>query len=496
MSVLRKLAGQTAIYGLSSILGRLLNYLLVPIYTYRFTTGEYGVVTEMYAYVAILIVVLTYGMETAFFRFSKTEDAQKVYSTSLYSLLFSSLAFILLVFLFKADIGILLGGTSSSGVPYETYVAWFACIIAADAFTSIPFAYLREKGKALRFALLKLFGIAINIGLNLFFVVWCMDVFKQGETHAMFGFVSSVYQSETGIGYIFIANLAASVATILFLLPEIRGIRYGFDKQIWKKMMVYALPLLILGLAGNINETIDRVLLKYLLPGTLEENLQQVGVYGACYKLSILMTIFIQAFRYAAEPFFFSQHKEQQAQQTYARVMLYFVLVCSFIFLGVMLNISWIQFFLGSHFREGLHVVPVLLLANLLLGVFFNLSIWYKLSDKTLYGAWISLTGACITLLLNLWWIPLFGYAGSAWATLVCYASMCVFSYIAGQKFYPVPYPLFRMGLYLSAAIVLYVATLYLPVENTFGRLLINNLGLMAFACIAWFAEKPKKMLI
>jgi O-antigen/teichoic acid export membrane protein len=496
MNSVKKLAGQTAIYGLSSIVGRLLNYLLVPIYTYRFATGDYGIVTEMYSYVAILIVLCTYGMETAYFRFTKTENPTKVYSTSLISLLISSLVFVLLIYFLRYEIANLLHGKSSANIPYETYVIWFSLIIAADAFTSIPFAYLREKGKAMRFAILKLIGIGINIGLNLFFVVWCMDIYKQGETNAFFAFVNKIYSPQIGIGYIFIANLVASLITIILLLPDIFSVNFYFDKKIWKKMMLYALPLLVMGFAGNINETLDRILLKYLLPGTIEENLQELGVYGACYKLSILMTIFIQAFRYAAEPFFFSHHKEKNAQETYARIMLYFIVVCSIIFLVVTLNISWIQYFLGSSFREGMHVVPILLIANLMLGIFFNLSIWYKLTDKTQYGAWLSIFGAFLTIILNIWWIPIFGYLGSAWATLICYTSMCIISYFIGQKYYYINYPLSKILFYIIFALALYFITQQIPYKNNIISVFINNLFIALYLAVVWLIERPKKMVI
>ncbi|CAG0989836.1 MAG: oligosaccharide flippase family protein [Bacteroidetes bacterium] len=496
MNPLKKLAGQTAVYGLSSIVGRLLNYLLVPIYTYRFATGDYGVVTEMYSYVAILIVLCTYGMETAYFRFTKSENPEKVYSTALISLLVSSLVFIVFVYCFSNEIGNLLRGKSSANIPYKTYIVWFAFIIAADAFTSIPFAYLREKGKAMRFALLKLVGIGTNIGLNLFFIVWCMDVYKQGETNIFFAYINKIYSPEIGIGYVFIANLVASLITIILLLPELFSAHFFFDKKIWKKMILYALPLLIMGLSGNINETLDRILLKYLLPGNINENLQQLGIYGACYKLSILMTIFIQAFRYAAEPFFFSHHKEKNAPETYARVMLYFIIVCSLIFLGVMLNISWIQYFLGGAFREGLHVVPLLLIANLMLGVFFNLSIWYKLTDKTHYGAWLSIIGAVLTIVLNIWWIPIWGYTGSAWATLICYSVMCILSYFIGQKYYPIQYPVLKILFYLALAVVLYFASSFISIDDNVVSVLINNLLILLYLALIWKIERPKKMVI
>jgi O-antigen/teichoic acid export membrane protein len=277
------------------------------------------------------------------------------------------------------------------------------------------------------------------------------------------------------------------------LLPSFKGISAGFDTALWRRMMHYSLPLLLAGMAGMVNETMDRILLKYLLPP--ETAMEQVGIYGACYKLSILMTLFIQMFRYAAEPFFFKQAKEDNAKQVYADVMKYFVIACSFIFLGIMMYIDLVKFFIGEKYYPGLQVVPVLLLANLCLGVFFNLSIWYKLSGKTSYGAWLAVFGATLTLVLNAWWIPLFGYVGSAWATLACYASMMLVSFYLGQKNYPVPYELTRIVFYLGSALALYFAASYVRVlvhGNLIPVLAFNSLLLILFAALVYRQEKAK----
>ena len=377
MNPLKKLAGQTAIYGLSSVVGRLLNYLLVPLYTRYFLPEEYGVVTELYAYVAFLVIILTYGLETAFFRFSQTEKNNRVvYSTSLISLLFTSLLFIFLMFTFSESI------SSSIGYPNnQEYVKWFAIIIGLDAISSISFAKLRALNKATRFALIRLVNIFVNIGLNLFFIIYCPYAIENNLPSL--NFVNSVYSSSVGVGYIFVANLFASVVTILMLLPEMINSVWIFDKKLWGKMMIYASPLLIAGLAGITNETIDRILLKYLLPDNLNVS-KEIGLYGAFYKLSIIMILFIQTFRFAAEPFYFAQEREVNSKKIYADVMKYFVIVISVIFLIVTTFYDFFINFLGSNYHDqrGVLVVSILLLANFFLGIYYNLSIWFKLTEK------------------------------------------------------------------------------------------------------------------
>ena len=484
MNPLKKLAGQTAIYGLSSIIGRLLNYLLVPLYTRYFTTSEYGEVTTLYAYVAFLVIILTYGMETAFFRFSQKEkDKKSVYSTTLISLLISSTIFIVLMFVNADSVAIAL---NFNGHP--EYIQWFALIIGLDAVSSISFAKLREQGKAARFALIRLLNIFINIGLNLFFIIYCPFAIKNNLPSAEF--VQTIYSDVIGIGYIFIANLVSSVVTILLLLPEMLSSSWRFKPQLWKKMMVFALPLMVAGLAGITNETIDRILLSHLLPSSIATS--EVGIYGAYYKLSIIMMLFIQTFRFAAEPFFFAQEKELNAKKVYADVMKYFTIITSSIFLGVMIYYDLVQQFIGEEFHDsrGLVVVPVLLFANLFLGIYYNLAVWFKLTEKTRFGAYLALFGAVITLALNFALIPILGFEGSAWTTLLCYLSMTVASYFLGKKYYPIPYDLKRIGLYLGTSLLLFSLSVYVDLGMS-----ANTLYLLIFISVAYILERPKKRL-
>ncbi len=488
MNPLKKLASQTAIYGLPTIVGRLLNYLLTPLYTYNFTTGEFGVVTSAYAYVSFLLVFLTYGMETALFRFSHTEpDKQKVYTTSLISVFTSSVVFILLVSVFSTSIA-----ESIKFTGHPEYIIWFAVIIGTDALTAVPFAKLREMGKAKRFAVIKTINICVSIGLNLFFILFCKNVYDSPNA-SLKAMIEPIYNPNIGIGYIFISNLIASVVTLLLLSPEIFKVKLIFDSPLWKKMMRYALPLLIAGLAGMVNETLDRILLSNLLPE--KTAMMQTGIYGACYKVSIIMTIFIQTFRFAAEPFFFSHSKEKDSKKTYADIMKYFVIICSLIFLGTMMNMQWIQYFAGpAEFRTGIKVVPILLLANMCLGIFFNQSIWYKLTGQTHYGALLTIFGAIITIVLNVYWIPRIGYMGCAWATLICYASMMVASYFLGNKHYPVDYDLKRILGYLGLSVTLYFVSQFIRTESLLSNLLLNNFMLLAVVVVVWKLEGKNLM--
>jgi O-antigen/teichoic acid export membrane protein len=444
--MLKKLLSQTAIYGLSSIFGRFLNYLLVPLYTYYFTASEYGVVSEFYAYSGFLSVFLLLGFETGYFRFRS--DNEKAYSTAL--------SFIVLLNLSIFALLTALNSTISSALNYaqhSEYILYFALILTFDAIAALPFAKLRAENRALRFASIKIFEILLTVALSLFFIVLCPKLQKQNIEWLHF-----VYSPEIGVGYIFLANLIASGSKFLFLMPQLKGLNAGFDLELFKKMARYSLPIVVIGFAGIINEMLDRALLKYLLPYDTATNLAQLGIYSACYKLSILMTLFIQAFRYAAEPFFFSYSRNSDAKLIYARVLHYFSIFCVFIFLLVTLYLDFFKYFIGAEFRAGLHVVPILLLANLFLGLYVNLSIWYKLSDRTLMGAGVSLFGASLTVALNFLWIPKLGFTGSAYATLVCYAAMAILSYLLGQKFYRVDYDvksvlgylIFGVGLYLT----------------------------------------------
>jgi len=490
MSILKKLAGQSAIYGLSSIVGRFLNYLLVPLHTNIFTQpGQYGVVTELYAYISFLMIIYTYGMETSFFHFSEKEkqNESKVFGTGMIALIFSTLFFSGSVILFS--------GSLSEILEYEKhpeYITWMALILGFDALTALPFARLRQQSKAKRFAFLKLFNIFINIFFNvLFFII--MPVWFKNDQSAMHGVAKLIYNPSTGVGYVFIANLLASAVTVLLMIPEMRFSKSDYDRSLLRKMILYSLPLLVAGLAGMVNETLDRIMVKYLVEGS-GNAMKQLGIYGACYKLSILMTLFIQAFRYAAEPFFFAQFKKEDARKVYAMVMKYFVITCAIIFLAIMMYIDIVKYFIGKNYWPGLKVVPILLLANLCLGVFFNLSMWYKLTGKTLYGAWFAIFGAIITITFNLILIPKLGYMGAAWTTLICYGSMMVLSYITGQRNYKIAYELKRMLGYLFFAIALFFLSKFivdLVDPSLILKLVINTIILGGYLFALSRLERP-----
>lgn len=485
MSNLRALASQTAAYGLSTIIGRTLNYLLVPLYTRLFLPEEYGVVTDLYALVAFLNVVFTYGMETAYFR-RANEKSAAAYATAFWSLTVSSLVFTALLIAGANPIAAALRYPE-----HQEYVVWFALILGLDALAVIPFARLRQQQKALRFVSYKLINIGLNVGLNLFFLLLLPHWAETGQALAL---VDALYQPGLGVGYIFLSNLIANGVTLLLLVPGFPRFRGHFDPQLWREMFIYGLPLLPAGLAGMVNETFDRILLKYLLPGTVNENLYQVGVYGAVYKLAMLMSLFTQAFRTGAEPFFFQHAKQLGAERLYARIMNYFVLTGGLIMVGVVLFMDIFKAFLGDAYHEGLGVVPILLLANLMLGIYYNQSVWYKLADKTRYGMWFSLFGAVLTIVLNVLLIPHFGYYGSAWITLVVYAAMVVLSYLYGQQHYPVPYALGRLGSYIGLALLLVGVELYLLAGHTgYWVWLVRVVLCMAYVMFGIWREKPFK---
>jgi O-antigen/teichoic acid export membrane protein len=484
LSTLKKLASQTAVYGLSSILGRLLNYLLVPLYTNIFLPEQYGVVTELYAYVSFFAVVMTYGMETAFFRYSQKEGAnqQKIYVTSLLSIIGSTLILLILGFVFTNEIAIWLKYEK-----FHWYLQCFMIVIAIDAVTAIPFAKLRAENSAFKFVVIRLINIFVNIALNLFFLVLC-PIWKQSNPNL----VSFIYDEQIEVGYIFIANLVASFITLILLIPQFK-FKFEFDKEVWKELIKYALPLLLVGLAGMVNETADRVMLKYLLPAG-SNVMAETGIYGACYKISIIMTIFIQTFRYAAEPFFFSHAKNKGAEQLYADVMKYFVIACAGIFLMTLLYMDIVKFFVGKKYWEGLHIVPVLLLANWFLGIYFNLTVWYKLTNKTGYGAGISIFGALLTIVFNLILIPKLGYYGAALTTLICYTGMMILSYYQGQKHFPINYDLKKIIGYIVFVLALYAISTFFLNFIPLLKLSLNTILILIFFGSVWILEKRDLM--
>ncbi len=481
MNPLKKLAGETAIYGVSSILGRLLNWLLVPLYTIVFVTEEYGIVTNLMAYVAISLVMLTYGLETGYFRFANDEKFKlKVYSTTFFSVLTTSSIFLLLILLFLDPVSSFLNVANR---PY--YVVLLALTLALDATTSLPFAKLRQDKRPLRFASIKFLNIGVNMGLNLFFLWLCP---KLNSLFPELG-ITRIWNPEIGIGYIFISMFVASFFNLILLLPDFIKIKWEFDMPLLRKVMTYAFPILIVSIAAQVNLNGDKLLMPNLISDA-KEALSQTGIYGANYKLAVIMTLFIQAFRFAFEPFFFSQNKDENSKKLYADVLKYFVIFGMLIFLGVMFYLDIVKILIDSKYHDGLDVVPLVLLANFFLGIFFSLSLWYKLTDRTHFGAYIALGGAAITLTLNIILVPRMGYYGAAIAILVCSVLMTLTSYVLGQKYYPVPYELKRIGLYFILAIFLYHASTYIYFDNHWLKMLVKTPLIILFLIIVFQKEK------
>lgn len=491
MSQLKKLAGDTAIYGASSIIGRMLNYLLVPYYTGVFVPEEYGVVTEFYTIAAFCAVLYVYGLETAYFRFASKEESNKkeIYNSAVTSILVTSIIFSATLYIFSSQIAEILEYPGKAH-----YVQWFSGIFFIDALVAIPFAKLRLERKAKLFAAAKLTNILINIGLNLFFISFCRQVYLGQILPDLKPLIEYVYKPEFGIEYIFLSNLIANAALILILWKQFLQLRLRINWAIFKPMFKYAYPLLFTGLAYVTNEMLSRLALKYWLPEDLYpgySNLDILGIFGAVYKLSIFMTLGIQAFRYAAEPFFFSQGDNKKSPELFARVMLWFIIFGCFVLLSISINLDWLQYLLrGEDYRKGIGVVPILLLANLFLGIYFNLSVWYKLTDRTYFGTWITSAAAIITIVLNYVLIPIYGYYGSAAATLIVYVSMSAASYLIGRKYYPLPYQVIKSMSYIVGTCLLTFLVLQLEIENRFISTAFHFIIMILFVLAVVLLEK------
>lgn len=448
---IKKLAGQTAWYGISSIAARFINYLLTPYLTYKLSEATYGEQSIVYSAIPFLNVVFTYGLETAYFRFSNRDDLneQKVFSTASFSLITSTIVLTGLLLLFRQPIATLL-----SLEFHPEFIQWAAYVIALDTLTTLPFAKLRYDGRPRKYALIRVVSILVNVG-SVYFFYSVLPVIATNDPGSM---LAKYYDPNIGAGYYIIANILSSAITFVILIPEFFSIRLKWNASLWKEMLVYSLPLMVAGFGGMINETFDRIMLGWWAPvGTHEQKLQEVGIYAACYKLSLLISMFVQAFRMGAEPFFFQQSKGEGAPKTYARVMKFFVITICAMFLFVALYMDvWRELIRNRHMWTGLKVVPILLIANMSLGVYYNLSIWYKLSHNTRAGATITIIGAAVTLLVNFFLIPYYSYLACAWATLLCYASMMVISYLWGQKVYPVPYATGKLLGYFGIMLALY----------------------------------------
>ncbi|WP_225035888.1 oligosaccharide flippase family protein [Winogradskyella sp. SM1960] len=456
MSGFKSLFKQTFIYGLATVLPRMLSFILVPLYTDPavLSVEEYGRVSFIFAYFVLFNVVLAYGMETAFFRFFNKEDHQeKVTSTSAVSLIISSFGLIGITFLLRHQI--------SSLINIELkYLNLVFIILLLDALVIIPFAWLRATAKPMRYAIIKILNVAVNLGLNVFLLLYLKDL---AESNSVF---DRIYKPDFEISYIFISNVIASGLTLLLLLPFYTKLKFTFDTVLWKNMMRYAIPVLIAGIAYSVNETFDRILLEYLLPDDIAD--QQIGMYSACYKLALFMTLFATAFRLGIEPYFFSHSKTDNPQKNYAKILEYFVALGSVIFLSVVVFADVLKPFIirSEAYYEAMWIVPFILLANFCLGIYHNLSVWYKITDRTKYGAYISILGAITTLVLNVVLIPIIGFKGSAIATLSAYLIMMLLSFYFGKKHYPIPYNLKKIGAYLSVSIVFSFVFFYNYREN------------------------------
>lgn len=493
------LAGQTVVYGLGTIIPRLLNYLLVPLYVRVFASGEYGQITELYAWIALFLAILIFGMETTFFRYAHKENSNKIFNNvETFILALTGLFLILYIIFYKSFANLIHYQFNSQ------YVLFIGIIVSLDAITAVPFAVLRKENKAKRFSTIKILNVSFSVLLQVFLLKVIPETSLK-TAKFVFGKQSSL------LIWVFISNILASFFNLILLSPQFAKLHLGFDKKLILPMIKYAFPILLIGLVGMINEVADKILIKFLVTVPDESTLasmnktaqdyaiSQVGIYGANYKLAVLMSIFIQMFRFASEPFFFSHAKDRNAPSLYAKVMTYFVIFCLLIFLGVMLYIDVLQYFAGrkgSDYLEGVSIVPIVLVANMFYGIVFNLSIWFKLSDNTFCGTVITIIGTIITLICFFVLIPKIGYMGAALAHLGCYSVMMIVSYLWGQKVFPIPYQIGRILIYFVFALGLYYISklfidLTLPLKLTF-----NTLLLLLFVSFAVLRERKNPLKI
>ncbi|WP_396154796.1 lipopolysaccharide biosynthesis protein [Flavobacterium macrobrachii] len=458
MSLYKSLFKQTLIYGLATVLPRMISFLLVMLHTDKLVKADYGETTILMAYMVFFNVILSYGMETAFFRFySAEEDKKSVIQTSTISIFWSSIAFLFLSLLYRNT----LSSWINVEVEFVTYAIW---ILVLDALVIIPFSKLRAEQRPIVFAVIKIGNVLINMVLNVFFLLYLPKIAQSNHN----GFLATLYFDNFQVGYIFVANLIASLATFVVLSPDYLRLKWKLDFKLWKKMMLYGFPILIAGIAFAVNEHLDKIILEFLLPKNIGK--AEVGAYSACYKLGLFMVLFATAFRLGIEPFFFSHAKNENAKQTYAMITKFFVIFGSLILLGVIVFADLLKQIMikDESYWEAMKVVPLIILANFFLGIYNNLSVWYKLTDKTKIGAYISIVGAILTLLLNYLLIPKYSYMGSAIGTIVAYGSMMIISYLLGKKYYSIPYDMKKIGGYLAVSILFSILSFYFFRENYF----------------------------
>ena len=489
MSAIKKFAGQTAIYGLSTVISRLLNFILTPIYVGLYPAKVYGIFTVMFSWASMLNAILAFGMETTFFRYlNKYEnEKQKVYNNTFITILSLAIVFLTFSSLFAGDIAVWMQNGKEYDPDYAVYIKYFIWILVADALAVIPFAKIRSEGKPIRYSLIKFANILTFVGLNLFFIFLVPIIIRENLPGK--SLVIGWYR-EGWVGYVFLSNLIASLLTLVLLLPEFLQVRLRYDAKLSREMLLYSMPVLIANISFIINENVDKIFLGQLLPPGISDI--EVGIYGACCKIAIFLSIFIQAFRLGAEPFFFSHAKSKNSGETYAQIMNYFVIAVCLIFIMLVANIELLKYFIKGDpdqralYWSGLKVVPILLFGYVSLGIYINLSVWYKLSDQTRYGLYISVIGAILTIVLNLIFIPEYSYMASAWISLTAYTVMMVFSYIWGQKNYPIPYNLKKIVGYLLASVCVVFVSFIVFNRN----LIIGNTLFIIFTLVTIYIER------
>ena len=470
------MAKDTAIYGMSSIVGRFLNYLLVPLYTTKLTveSGGYGVITNIYSYVALLLVILTYGMETAFFRFANKQDEnpQRVYSSILISVGSTSLMFILLMLAFLPQVSSFIGYAD-----HPEYVGVMAVCVAIDAFQTIPFAYLRHRKKALKFAALKLLFIVLNIALNLAYFVLLPALYKSHPDT-----IGLIYDPSIGVGYAFFINLFCTAIITLFFRKELTGFKYVFDRRLMRRILSYSWPILLLGITGILNQTADKILFPFIYAGS--DATAQLGIYGAASKVAMIMAVITQAFRYAYEPFVFGKTGDRDNAATQAQAMKFFIIFTLLAFLAVIAYLDILKYIIAPGYWSGLQVIPIVMAAEIMMGVYFNLSFWYKLTDRTIWGAVFSGIGCAVLVAVNIIFVPRFGYMACAWAGFAGYGTAMLLSYFVGRHYYPVPYPLKRICAYVLLAAAIFAVYTFVRFGNIYIDLLLRTALLVAFLTV------------
>jgi O-antigen/teichoic acid export membrane protein len=486
LSGIKKLAGQTLWYGVPTIASRFLGYLMNMALPFFVAMPEKTAdLVQVYTIIPFLNVLYAYGLETAYFRFSQTHDKQKLYNTLSLSLLFNSIFFTILLLLCKDS---LVSATDLNNHP--DYILWMIAIIAVDNLNTLPFAKLRQENRPRRYAFARVAGIVLNVCVVILFLGVIPKILESNPS----SFLNSIYNKDIGLGYYLLGNLCGSLFTLFVLSKEIRQIKIRFDFTLWKEVMRYSAPLIIVGLGGMVNDVLSRLIYRHVVDLPQQQADHELGIFANIFRIALLITIMIQAFRMAAEPFFFNTSKDENAQRTYARVMKFFIIACCFMFLFIGLFLDafrWIFItFANRSWTEGLEVVPLLALGNIFLGIYYNLSVWYKLTNKNMYGAGITICGAAITIVLNIILIPILHYTGAALATFCCYLFMMVSSYVLGQKYYPVPYAIKKLIAYIVLVVLIYL------IHFGLVKLLPNNYlfslgtGFVLFAFFTWFVSK------